>query len=102
MSDAVFLNLFHGRDDPYAQMENWGDEGPILGPLDYVHVTYSSYVHISFDGEDFDLTFANDCLGYNGLFYGDFSVISAGTAARLGSRCEAPDVTKQNLRDQHR
>lgn len=102
--DAVFLELFHGRDDAYADMEDWGDEGPILGPLDYVHITYGSIVHISFNGDDYDLVFANDCLGYAGIFYGDFSVISATRAAHpeLAYRRELPDVSRTKLAEQRR
>jgi hypothetical protein len=100
----VFLNLFHGRSDPYAEMEDWGELGPILGPLKYVHVTYNSYIHISFDGADFDLTFTNDCVAYDGAFYGDFSVFAEATAddPDVRSRREDPAVSMAKLIEQRR
>ena len=29
---GLYLALFHGRDDRNAQMEDWGFNGPLLGP----------------------------------------------------------------------
>jgi hypothetical protein len=97
--DDVYLNLFHGRAEPNEPMEGWGFEGPVLGPFLYVHITYASVVHVSTDGEGFDLPFAYDCLAYDGKFYGDFSIISEERATtELRTRIEPIDVTRSILR----
>lgn len=39
---GLYLNLFHGRNVVDEDMEDWGFDGPSIGPLDYAHVTYMS------------------------------------------------------------
>jgi hypothetical protein len=36
----MYLGLFHGRDSPREAMNSWGFDGPALGPLKHVHITY--------------------------------------------------------------
>jgi len=36
----LYVHLFHGRKTPDEKLDDWGSEGPMIGPLDYVHVTY--------------------------------------------------------------
>ena len=50
---SVFLHLFHGRDDPNKDMDDWGYSGPTLGPLRYVHTTYMSDVKFAMEREAF-------------------------------------------------
>lgn len=96
MADQVFLRLFHGRDDPDQEMDDWGFEGPILGPLRYVHITYMSDVKFEMERSAFERFFpeefkkyhaqfpqewiegqldvAHGLIAYGGKFYGDLSV----------------------------
>jgi hypothetical protein len=37
----LYLHLYHGRKDPDENLEDWGSEGPVIGPLAYVHTTYT-------------------------------------------------------------
>lgn len=30
---SYYLHLFHGRKDPNQQMDDWGEDGPYIGPL---------------------------------------------------------------------
>lgn len=83
---SVYLNLFHGRTDPDQDMEDWGTEGPTLGPLNYVHLTYMSSVRIGCDAEVASRFFKGenepwleqreDMILYDGVYYGDFSISS--------------------------
>jgi hypothetical protein len=41
---TIYLKLMHGRDDPEQQMDDWGFDGPVLGPLEAVHFTYTTHV----------------------------------------------------------
>jgi hypothetical protein len=68
----VYVEIFHGRSDPKEDLEDWGFEGPILGPLPFFHITYG--FHCKFD-EEFDLHIHGDgLLFFEGGYYGDFSI----------------------------
>jgi hypothetical protein len=77
---SVYLRLFHGRKNPTDQLDNWGSDGPVFGPLSYVHTTYASHIKLGEPDQPFDnlgdLTMANDLVYYDGVWYGDWSVFS--------------------------
>lgn len=102
---GVYLHLFHGRDAVDQDMEDWGFDGPTIGPLRYVHLTYLSDPKIAADEEvirrffpdyaaEYDafalkhsnsncpfweehtMETSNDLIKYAGKFYGDFSVFT--------------------------
>ena len=91
----IYLRLYHGfkSDEERKAAEGWGEEGPIIGPLEYVHTTYGSHIKCRIaensshfqtkyadlnldirDGKDFDLLLVDDCIALNGVFYGDWVV----------------------------
>lgn len=84
---GVYLELFHGRKTAREHMDDWGELGPVFGPLDYVHTTYGN--DIKFNGKDSGngwLTVKNGLIYYDDMFYGDWSVFSQlneNSAARL-------------------
>ena len=43
------LNLFHGRNDPDEEMNDWGFQGPVLGGVEFVHITYTHHIRVGFD-----------------------------------------------------
>jgi hypothetical protein len=47
---GMYVALFHGRDDPDTDMDDWGFDGPVIGPLEYVHTTYAADVKLRFIG----------------------------------------------------
>ena len=67
-----YLKLFHGRETPDEQLDDWGKPGPIFGPFPYFHTTYGA--HITFDHDEGYLSIVGDLVYYDGLFYGDWSV----------------------------
>jgi hypothetical protein len=73
---GMYLKLFHGRDDPDEEMNNWGFDGGYIGPLQWAHTTYLHHfrVHPVESTEDFDLLFEKDLLVFNGKYYGDWSL----------------------------
>lgn len=102
----VYLHLFHGRNTVDEEMDDWGFNGPTIGPLDYVHTTYATDVKFElpydlarqfFPAEaarhaawcknlkrpvdesniDIALPIVEGLLVYEGKYYGDWSV-SAG------------------------
>lgn len=75
---GVYLYLFHGRKDPNQQMDDWGTEkSVVLGPFPFVHTTYCADIKLGYENEE--LTIFNEMPFYSGVFYGDWSVVSAHT-----------------------
>lgn len=83
---GLYLGLFHGRDDPRARMDDWGFNGPSIGPLMWCHTTYASNVKIRFeaasDGKkyfdtldvEFELSAKDDMLIFDAKYFGDWTV----------------------------
>lgn len=74
----LYIHLFHGRKTVDEDMNDWGDDGPIIGPVDYFHLTYGNDIKL---GDDLcHLHIDNTGLLYfDGMYYGDFSVLDGPT-----------------------
>lgn len=81
----LWLHLFHGRDAIDQEMDDWGFNGPTIGPLKYVHTTYGNHIKLGFvDEADIkkfdldkimpDLNVNEGLVVYQGRYYGDWSV----------------------------
>ncbi len=71
----LYLRLFHGRSDPAEQLDDWGSDGPVFGPYQFVHTTYTYHVKLGKPDGTFDeLSVFDDMLYYGGVYYGDWSV----------------------------
>ena len=96
---TVYLKLLHGRDDPDQHMHDWGFAGPVLGPFEAVHFTYTTHVRCFPEGNHGDsdaleLCFHDDMLVYKGKYYGDFEIAASfdtGDGDR-GSRAASPEA----------
>lgn len=103
MSKDIYINLFHGRTDPEQNLEDWGTEGPILGPFKYCHITYlGGFLKL---GDDMVLNCFEDMVYYDGVFYGDFSILSGQSISNdLSLRKEIVelDPEKTIIPEQHR
>ena len=73
---VIFISLFHGRTDENAQLQGWGFEGPIIGPVQLSWVYGSVKVHPP-DGNDFIMLpiTENFLISLNKCFYGDFEIL---------------------------
>jgi hypothetical protein len=85
---GLYLALFHGRDAKDQQMNDWGFNGPLIGPLQWVHTTYACHVRALFESADAELRYFDnpefpeardfslndDLIEHAGKFYGDWSV----------------------------
>ena len=86
---GTYIELLHGRKDPEEHMEDWGFNGPIIGPVSWVHMTYMSHLRFRFnstkaarengfnDPDDHDLNIVDDMIELDGNYYGDFSIYNA-------------------------
>lgn len=71
----LYLKLFHGRKDPPEQMDDWGSDGPVFGPYDFIHTTYAYHLKMGNTTGKVDELFAfEDMIYYDGIYYGDWSV----------------------------
>ena len=88
---GLYLGLFHGRNDPTDQMIDWGFNGPLIGPLTFVHTTYTSTIKLDFVSDndarryfpnqaDHMLTVSEDMVLFDSKFYGDWTVFYVGDA----------------------
>ena len=83
---GLYLGLFHGRHSPLETMDEWGFEGPAIGPLLWCHTTYAFDIKINFedvaDGlayfgveeTEFELTMDADLIVFRGEYFGDWTV----------------------------
>ena len=70
----MYLELFHGRNYTNQQMDDWGFEGPVIGPFDTAHVTYNTHIKLwrEAEGTTYEVVFREDMIEYDGKFYGDW------------------------------
>ena len=94
-----YLSLFHGRTDPNESLDDWGSDGPIIGPFEFVQWTYGTLRLITPAGDDVELSqfhtqdergeLREDLVHVMGVWYGDFSVMT---------RKEVGEFTAPNLK----
>jgi hypothetical protein len=72
----VLLRLFNGRRTLAENLSDWGMNGPVFGPFSCVHQTYRADIKT----DEGVLYYVGDCIYYDGVFYGDWSVFPAGSA----------------------
>ncbi|MEN7527901.1 hypothetical protein [Cupriavidus sp. DL-D2] len=49
LKPGLYLALFHGRDDKDDCPEDWGFNGPMIGPIEFAHTTYGTEIKIKFE-----------------------------------------------------
>ena len=99
LKPGLYLGLFHGFKDAKARVaaDDWGANGPLIGPLKFVHTTYGFHIKFQFVNEkdaekygfrcgcDHDLFVAGrkspdqDCVAFpwlHGMYYGDWTVFN--------------------------
>lgn len=75
----LYVMLFHGRKRKNEDLDNWGSDGPILGPFHWVHTTYGGNHKLGHgpEGDTLgELYLDDDLIYYDGVWYGDWSVIT--------------------------
>lgn len=73
-----YLRLFHGRKDPDQSMDDWGENGPYIGPLDGFGWTYGNLRVFDKHGDDFEFLskkMHDDMILHDGMYYGDIEFI---------------------------
>jgi hypothetical protein len=74
----IYLQLLHGRKHPDENLDDWGADGPCLGPFDWFHATYFTTFTLGTlaEGDVWDLrdSVVGDLLYYDGTYYGDWEL----------------------------
>lgn len=72
----LYLKLFHGRKTLEEELDDWGVDGPVFAVASFVHTTYNAEIHLGAEDGDTlgDLTIVGDCVYYDDVYYGDWSV----------------------------
>ncbi|AOX99670.1 hypothetical protein BJP62_03885 [Jeongeupia sp. USM3] len=79
---GMYLTLHHGRHAKDEELDDWGFDGPRIGPIDWAHITYLDSINLGFsDGGETGpmygadpLRFEQDMLFYAGCWYGDWEI----------------------------
>lgn len=98
LKPGLYIGLFHGRNSPDEILDDWGFAGPVIGPVDYAHMTYACDLKFSMSAEDFERYFPevatdwkakgctpadefdhylpvqNGLVVFDGCYFGDFTV----------------------------
>jgi hypothetical protein len=86
---GLYLGLFHGftSEKKRQEADDWGSNGPMIGPLEFVHTTYASHIKFKFvnadDATKYGLENLNhlivnneDCIVFGRKQYGDWTVFN--------------------------
>ena len=87
---GMYLGLYHGfKNEKERQVaDDWGANGPMIGPLRYVHTTYACHIKFEFvdeaDMKKYGFTEHKDSLGidkhacvvFKSMQYGDWTVFN--------------------------
>lgn len=75
---GIYIELFHGRKTVEENLEDWGTQGPVLGPFEDIIITYASHVKCAYAGGSklVWLNFNDDLLEFDGVYYGDFAIFT--------------------------
>lgn len=96
----VYIRLFHGRRSPDMDMDDWGTEGPCLGPFRWVHPSYTHRIWLGRQrtwGQELFLSYYEDLVYYDGVFYGDHSIVPTKGGLDNGQVLEFPTEDKLAL-----
>lgn len=44
MPEGLYVGFYHGRENPDEDLDDWGFDGPVIGPLQWWHTTYADYI----------------------------------------------------------
>jgi hypothetical protein len=85
--NGFYLKLLHGRSPVDFKLDDWGEDGPWIGSLEWFHCTYMTTIGIGFSGgEEYfgggdtvsdlpsPMYICQDMIYFNGIYYGDWEL----------------------------
>ncbi len=85
--DGMYISLYHGfKNQEERELHgNWGKDGPLIGPMSYVHSAYQGDCNYSFENEadaikydmepEDNLKYNKSCIVFDGMEYGDMTIV---------------------------
>ncbi len=83
---GMYLKLLHGRKNPDEELQDWGADGPWIGPLVWFHCTYFTEIGLAFSDKE-SISYLHEHVDYpapmhvhqnyiyyDGLYYGDWTL----------------------------
>ena len=71
---ATYFKLLHGRHRADENLDDWGFNGPVFGPLDWFHITYLQTFRFGRDNLEAALATFGDMFVWKGKYYGDAEI----------------------------
>ena len=83
---GMYLKLLHGRAAANEELDDWGADGPWIGPLKWFHCTYLSDIGIGFAGgeelasQSYNVDISSpiylcqEMIYYDGMYYGSWEL----------------------------
>ncbi len=75
----LYIRLYHGRENIDDKLDDWGWNGPVLGPYESIQLTYGAHIKMHKPDHFEDLGIADDLIYYDGYYYGDMEIFSSDT-----------------------
>ena len=76
MKNDLILRLYHGRKDPNERLEDWGFDGPVIGPISGIVSTYGTIRIFHSGNELVELSYHEDMVVLEECYYGDMEIVS--------------------------
>lgn len=98
--NQFYIYLHHGRTHPDQDLDGWGPNYPAaIGPFTGMHITYMDTVRFFYhDGrnpeDEFEAEIIEGLFFYDGMYYGDWGIITPERAEAYSSKVETPESAK--------
>ena len=118
---GIYVRIFHGRNEPDQDLEDWGFDGPAIGPIEGLQCTYG-FLHLIMpngmteqqvdqfakkfllDPKDWPLEIKqhNDLIVWNGMYFGDMTIFHHPGEKQMDPEHERAIQTMENFKKQYR
>lgn len=85
--ERLYIHFYNGRDQKNKDTDDWGYDGPVIGPFSSIQATYRDHIKchainlpcfVDFFWND------NDMIDIDGVEHGDFEIITSDKDGDLG------------------
>ena len=73
----IYIRLYHGRTSIDEHLDDWGWNGPILGPYESIQLTYGTHIKLHKADHFEDLAVVEDLIFYDGYYYADMEIFDS-------------------------
>jgi hypothetical protein len=99
---TLAIHLFHGRTNPDQDLNDWGLNGPTLGPFHSFYVTYlSTFRIITGEEEAGEFSVIDGMIYYDGVYYGDWTISTVDIFEGEGKKIEIFNEIKAMTKEEY-